>query len=174
MIRAARLSGPSTRENLSLMNALPLLAAAEAAPPLIDIDGTVFIQFAIFLVMMAALYSLVFKPFFATRDERTRRIDGAKKDAAGMQDRATAMIADYEAKLLKAKQRGADERLKLRAEGQTYEREVLGTARAAGQKAMSEAMATARAQESEARAKLSADSQKIAHEVAGRILGRAV
>lgn len=156
------------------MNALPLLAAAEAAPPLIDIDGTVFIQFAIFLVMMAALSALVFKPFFAARDERTRRIDGAKKDAVDMQERATSMIADYEAKLLKARQRGAEERLKLRAEGQTYEREVLGTARAAGQQAMNEAMTRARAQEADARARLAADAEGIAQKVAGRILGRNV
>ena len=156
------------------MTIAPLLAAAEHAPPLIDIDGTVFIQFAIFLVMMGVLYTLVFKPFFTVRDERVRRIDGAKKDATGMQERATAMIADYEARLLKARQRGADERLKLRAEGQAHEREVLGRARAAGQQAMGEAMTKARAQEAEARTRLTADAQKIAHDVAGRILGRQV
>ena len=156
------------------MSVLPLLSAAEAAPPLIDLDGTVFIQFAIFLVMMGALYVLVFKPFFTVRDERTRRIDGAKRDAGSMQQRATAMIADYEQRLLKARQRGADERLKLRAEGQSHEREVLGSARQAGQEALAAAMTRARAQEAAARATLTGDAQQIGRQVAGRILGRAL
>ena len=156
------------------MSVLPLLSAAEASPPLIDLDGTVFIQFAIFVVMMGVLHVLVFKPFFAVRDERTRRIEGAKKDAAAMQERATAMIADYERRLLKARQRGADERLQLRAEGQSHEREVLGAARAAGHKALGAAMDRARAEEAAARVTLAADAQQIGHQVASRILGRTV
>jgi len=155
------------------MTLLPLLAAAEQSPPLIDLDGTIFLQFGIFVAMMAILYRFVFRPFFAVQDERSRRIEGARGDADAMQTRATAIIADYEARLIQAKKRGAEERLALRAEGQAHEAEVLGKARAAGQAAMSQALDRARAQETEARTRLLADSQSIAREVVSRILGRA-
>lgn len=150
----------------------PLLAAAEQPPPLIDLDATIFIQFGIFLVMMAVLYRFVFKPFFEVQDERERRIDGAKRDAEAMQARATAITTDYEARLILAKQRGAQERLKLRGEGQAEERELLAQTRATGQKAMEEAMVSARQQEAQARAALLAESAEIGRQVVGRILGR--
>jgi F-type H+-transporting ATPase subunit b len=156
------------------MSFAPLLAAAEASPPLIDIDGTVFVQFAIFVVMMAVLRVLVFKPFFAVQDERHRRIEGARKEALAMEERATAITADYEAKLTEARRRGADERIKLRSEGQAHEREVLAAARARSAKAMEEAMAHARVEEAEARARLAGDAQSIAHEVATRVIGRPI
>jgi F-type H+-transporting ATPase subunit b len=155
------------------MTLLPLLAAAEQSPPLIDLDGTIFLQFGIFVAMMAILYRFVFRPFFAVQDERSRRIEGARSDADAMQTRSTTMIADYEARLIQAKQRGAEERLRLRAEGTAHENEVIGKARAAGQAAMSQALDRARAQETEARTRLLADSQSIAREVVARILGRA-
>lgn len=155
------------------MTLAPLLAAAEQSPPLIDLDATIFLQFGIFVVLMGVLHTFVFKPFFAVQDERDKRIAGARKEAEAMQGRATAIIADYEARLIQAKQRGAQERLKLRAEGQAHEREVLGEARAAGQKAMTAALETARAQQGAARSQLLADAPAVAREVVSRILGRA-
>ena len=133
-----------------------------------------FVQFAIFLVMMAVLYALVFLPFFKVQDERSRRIAGARRDAKAMDERAVAMIADYESRLVKAKQRGAEERIRMRTEGQAREREVLGAARAAGQAQMAEAMTRARAEEEIARRQLASDAQDIARTVAGRVLGRAL
>src|SRR5947208_3579539 len=105
------------------------LLAAEKAAPLIDIDGTVLVQLAIFLVMMAVLYGLVFRPYLRVRDERERGIGGARGEAKAMEERASAIAVDYEGKLAKARQRGGEERARLRAEGQAREREVVGRAR---------------------------------------------
>ena len=49
-----------------LLPALSLVlaeAAEEKAPPVIDIDGTVVVQFAIFVVMFFVLRSLFCKPY---------------------------------------------------------------------------------------------------------------
>ena len=46
-----------------------------------------------------------------------------------MQERAQQTNADYDAKLTKARLRGAEERARLRGEGAIYERQVLGAAR---------------------------------------------
>jgi F-type H+-transporting ATPase subunit b len=157
-----------------ILSSLLAAEAAEKAQPLIDIDGTVFIQFGIFLVTMAVLWTLVFKPYLAVQEERGRRIDGARRDATTMQERAQGMMNDYEARLLEAKRHGADERRKLRGEGEAYEREVLARAREVGQKALGEAMATANAQRDAARTRLLADAQTIGRQIASRVLGRQV
>ena len=150
------------------------VAAAEKSQPLIDIDWTVLVQFGIFLVMALVLWALVFKPYLAVQEERGKRIDGAKTDAAAMQGRAASMMSDYEGQLVKAKQRGAVERLKLRAEGQAHEREVLGHARTVGQEALAAAKKDAAAQREAARVKLLAESQAIGQRIASRILGRPI
>src|SRR4051812_7838549 len=121
----------------------PLLAAAERPVPLIDIDATVFIQFAIFVVMLVALYFLVFQPYWRVVERRASRIDGARTDALAMQERAGKIIVDYEAKLTRAKQRGAEERTRLRGEGHAREHDVLSRAREIGQQAIQEARKTA-------------------------------
>lgn len=159
---------------MSLLLLLAAEPAVEKPHPLIDIDWTALIQFGIFLVMAAVLWQFVFKPFFAVQAERTRRIDGAKADAKSMQARATAIITDYEERLVRAKQKGAEERLKLRAEGQAVERDVLARAREIGQKALDEARGRAEAQKAAARAQLAAESQVIGRRIAARVLGREV
>ena len=155
---------------------LSVLASAtvEKSQPLIDIDWTVLVQFGIFLVMALVLWALVFKPYLAVQEERGRRIDGAKHDATAMQENAASMMRDYDAQLVKAKQRGAEERLKLRAEGQAHEREVVAKARTVGQAALAAAKADAATQREAARAKLAAESQAIGHRIATRILGREI
>lgn len=149
-----------------------LLAAAEA--PLIDLDGTVLLQFAIFVTMVIVLHALVFRPYLKVRQEREKGIDGAREEARGMEERATAAAVEMEAKINKAKQRGEQERLHLRGEAAAYGRQVLGAAREAAQKAVTSARAQARAEEQAARTRLMAEAEPIAREAAGRILGRAV
>jgi F-type H+-transporting ATPase subunit b len=149
-----------------------LLAAAEA--PLIDLDGTVLLQFAIFVTMVIVLHTLVFRPYLKVRQEREKGIEGAREEARGMEERATAAAVEMEAKINKAKQRGEQERLHLRAEAAAYGRQVLGAAREAAQKAVTSARAQARAEEQTARTRLLAEAEPLAREAARRILGRAV
>ena len=44
--------------------------AEEKAPPVIDIDGTVLVQFAIFIAMFIVLRQFLFKPYVQMRDDR--------------------------------------------------------------------------------------------------------
>jgi F-type H+-transporting ATPase subunit b len=154
------------------MTCSAVLAAAEKAAPFIDIDGTVFLQFGIFLVMMGVLYAAVFKPYLKVRDDREKGIGGARAEAKGMEERAEAIVVDYEAKLLRAKQRGAEERTKLRAEGQAREREVVGKAREAATQEIGAARGQAEAERERARKALLADAPAVGKRIAARVLGR--
>src|SRR5437899_2192436 len=104
-------------------------APEEAAPPLIDLDWTVLIQLGLFLLMLAALWRLLFKPYLALRDARDAGIGGARKQASEMVHRADELAETYEQKMHHAKLRGAEERARLRSEGAAEERQLLGAAR---------------------------------------------
>ena len=154
------------------MTTAVMLAAAERAAPLIDIDGTVILQFGIFLVMMAVLYAGVFRPYLKVKDDREKGIGGARIDAKTMEDRAASIVIDYEAQLLRAKQRGAEERAKLRGEGQAHERDVLGKARDAANKEIAQARERAAKEQEQARSALLAEAPSVGRKIAARVLGR--
>jgi F-type H+-transporting ATPase subunit b len=154
-----------------------LLIAAqqeEAPPPLIDVDGTLFIQFALFLIMLFILSRLVFRPYLKLRDERHKGIEGAREEATKMQERARGVNADYDAQLTRARQRGSEERQRLRAEAATYERQVLGAARDESQKALEAARGKIASEASDARTKLTAESTALARQIVTKVLGREV
>ena len=119
-----------------LLATLLTAAAEEAEPPLIDVDGTLYVQFALFLIMLLILSRVLFKPYLKLRDDRHKGIEGAREEAHGMEGKARQIVADYDAKLTAAKQRGAEERQRLRTEGAIHERQVLGAARDEAQKAL--------------------------------------
>jgi len=148
------------------------LLIAEESPPLIDVDGTVFIQFAFFLIMLFVLSRFLFKPYLKMRDARHKGIEGAREEASAMQERARQTNADYDAKLTKARQRGGEERARLRGEGAVYERQVLGAARDESQKVLDAARTKIASDATAARDKLAAESTALARQIVKKILGR--
>ena len=146
----------------------------EAPPPLIDFDGTLFVQFGLFLIMLFILSRLVFRPYLKLRDDRHKGIEGAREEATKMQERSRAVNADYDAQLTRARQRGAEERQRLRSEAATYERQVLGAARDESQKSLESARGKISSEASDARAKLTAESTALARQIVAKVLGREV
>jgi F0F1-type ATP synthase membrane subunit b/b' len=157
-----------------LLATLLTVATEEAPPPLIDVDGTLLVQFALFLIMLVILSRTLFRPYLKLRDARYKGIEGARQDAHGMDDTVHAIIADYDAKLTAAKLRGAEERQRLRTEGAHHERQVLGRARDEAQKALEGARAKIGSEAGAARAKLEAESTTLARDIVKKILGREV
>jgi F-type H+-transporting ATPase subunit b len=138
------------------------------------VDGTVVIQFGLFLVMMLVLSKVLFKPYLKVRADREKSIDGAKAEAQEMEQKADKMVADYEAKMAVARQKGGEERAKLRSEGASRERQVLGAARDEAQKAVDEARGKVRAQAEAARKSLEGQAAALAKQMTKKILGREV
>ena len=157
-----------------LATLLTAAAAEEAAPPLIDVDGTLFIQFGLFLIMLLILSRTLFRPYLKMRDERHKGIEGAREKAHEMDHQVDQIVADYDAKLTAAKLRGAEERQRLRTEGATHERQVLGAARDEAQKALDGARAQIAGDSSAARAKLEQESTALTRQIVKKILGREV
>jgi F-type H+-transporting ATPase subunit b len=151
-----------------------LLTRAPEEAPLIDVDGTLIVQFVLFLILLWILTQVLFRPYWKLRDQRHSSIEGAREDAHKMEERARNIVADYDAKLTGARLRGAEERQRLRSEGAVYERQVVGAARDESQKALLSARGRITSDANTARAQLELQSVSLAREIVKKILGREV
>jgi len=155
------------------MDQTPLVSLA-SGHPLIDIDGTVFVQFALFLVMALVANRLLFQPYLALRERRRAGIDGARDEAAQMTAQADAKLADYEKQLAQARNRANEEARKVRLEAAAHERDVTDKARADAQKSIDAAAQSMRAETDAARGQLMPQAETIARQMANKLLGREV
>jgi F-type H+-transporting ATPase subunit b len=142
--------------------------------PLIDIDGTVFVQFALFLVLMFVANKLMFQPYLALRERRKAGIEGARAEAERMTAQADAKLADYEKQLASARSRANEEGRKVRTEATAHEKDVTDKARAEAQKAIDEATAKMKAETEAARLQLLPQANVLAKQIASKLLRREV
>src|ERR1041384_5563319 len=120
------------------MDQTPIVSLA-GGHPLIDIDWTLFVQFALFLVLFVVANRLLFQPYLQLRERRRAGIEGARAEAEQMTAQADAKLADYEKQLAVARERANEEGRKVRLEAAAHEREVTDKARASAQVAIDEA-----------------------------------
>ncbi|WP_428265811.1 hypothetical protein [Haliangium sp.] len=155
---------------------LPVLRAVAAGGghPLVDLDFTFLIQFALFAFMAFVATRLLFKPYLKMRDDRTEAIDGARRDADQDKEEIAAKQADYERKLESTRAAALDEQRALRAEAAGYHREVTDKARTQAIEALEAARAKVRTQTEEARKDLMPRADTLARDMVAKLLGREV
>ncbi len=151
-----------------------LAQVEEAPPPLIDVDGTLFLQLGLFILMWIALSALLFRPYLRMRAERDKGIGGARDEAHKMEERARTIVGEYEGKFGRAKLRGQEERARLRSEAAARERQLLGQARDESQRAIEAAKTKITSDAEAARKQLDAQARELAKQMAKKILGREV
>jgi F-type H+-transporting ATPase subunit b len=150
------------------------LSTLAAAHPIIDIDGTVFVQFALFLVLLWVANKWLFQPYLQLRERRKAGIEGARAEADRMTAQADSKLADYEKQLATARDRANEEGRKVRAEAAANEKSTTDAARASAQKSIDEATAKMRAEAEAARLQLLPQANAFAKQIASRLLGREV
>lgn len=145
-----------------------------AAHPLIDIDLTVFIQFALFLIMFVIGNVFLFQPYLELRERRKQGIDGARAEAERMSAKADAELAAYEQQLAGARSRANDEGRKVRAEAAVHEKSVTDASRTEATQSLEAATSKMRAETDAARLQLLPQANALAKQLASRLLGREV
>ena len=154
---------------------LLLTAAPEAhEPQLIDIDATIFVQLAIFLLALLILWKWLWQPYLRVRTERVARVEGYREEAVKLEADAQTRLARADAALAEARRVGAGERAVARAEAHTREQTLLAEATAAAQRKLADARGRLKAVVEGERKKLEADSSEVAMSAARKILGREV
>ena len=155
--------------------ALLLTAAPEAhEPQLIDVDGTLFLQLGIFLLLLVVLTQFLWKPYLRVRTERVARVEGYREEATQLEADAQQRLARADAALAEARRTGAGERAVARAEAHAREQTLLAEATAAAQRKLADARTRLNATVAAERKKLESDSSEVAVEAARKILGREV
>lgn len=150
-----------------------LTSPALLALPVVDVDGTLFVQGGLFLLMVFLLNGLLFKPWLEVQARRTQSISGALEKAEQMQLDAAARGEEYDAKLRQARDEAMGLRSDQRKEGEREAAERLGLARDAARKSFEEARARIERETGEARTSLSGRVDELARDIVSKILGRA-
>ncbi len=141
---------------------------------IIDLDGTFFVQLAIFVLLFLLLRWLVFRPLMRVFDARDKAILGVREDAKAAKERAEQASVELEEKLEHVRREVAQEREKLRAEGLAFERELLEKVRNETQASLNEAEMRLVAEKERTRLALQEDLPKLAEDIASKVLGRQV
>jgi F-type H+-transporting ATPase subunit b len=149
-----------------------LAAHASAGGVNLDFDLTFVVQMVAFTVLVLILKPLLFDPLMKLFEERERRTEGAKLLARRMDVRAGELLRRYETELEAVRRAAAEEREKLRAEGQRLEAQILAEARAETAKLIEQGKKKLDAERQAVRAELSTKATGLARDIAARILGR--
>ena len=154
--------------------ALGQVAPQSPEPQVLDIDGTTWVMFGLFLLVAFILTQWLWKPYIRVREERVARVDGFREEAERLEKEAATRLARVEAQLAEARRAGSAERSRSRAEAQAHESRLSAESQAAAQKALAEARAKVDAALSAERARLQERASKLGREITEKVLGRQV
>src|SRR4051812_8006742 len=98
-----------------------IIAVAETAPQsseqqLMDVDGTLLVMLALFLIIVLVLNQWLWKPYLRVREERVTRVDGYREEAQRLEQEAETRLRRVEAELAEARRQGSLEQARVRAE----------------------------------------------------------
>lgn len=141
---------------------------------MIKLDWTLFLQFANFMILLGVLNALLYKPLRAALAARKATIDGNLAKVRAMDEQIQAQVAEYEAKLQEARQRGSQERTALRQTALSEEARLLGAANEKASRRLQELREQVAQEAAGARQALRSETETLAREIAGKVLGRSV
>lgn len=164
----------STSSTVESLTASSLFAVSEGGGVNVDLDATLLVQVVLFIVLLSILKPLLFDPMLKLFEEREKRIEGTRREASKEDERSAKALAKYEAILAKAREAGAAERDKIRAEGLKREAEKMAKVRAQTAATVEQGRAAIAAEAQKARAALAEEAVELGRVIAGRVLGREV
>ncbi len=141
---------------------------------IIDLDGTVLVQLAIFWILFTILYFLVFKPMMRLFEARETAIDGARVEARDLEKKAKASGSEFDDELRKLKLAAGEERDRLRTEGGHLERALLERVRKETQQTLESAHQKLDLEAAKVRADSKTTIPQLARDIATQLLGREV
>ena len=151
-----------------------LFTALLSEGSIIDLDGTIWIQLALFGIAFFLLRPLVFRPMIALFEARENAIEGSKLEALRLQDEAAAEGEEFEEEMRRIRLQAGEERDRLRAEGKRLERAVLERVREETDKQLGAADKQLATEASKLRAELTGSVPVLARQIASKLLSREV
>lgn len=138
---------------------------------LIDLDNTFYIQLGIFLLLMILMKLVVYNPFLKLEETRYNATDGAKKEAKSLHKKAEELEESFTTGIQQAQAQGVDTRNALKSEGDAIGSEEVAKIRKEMEEQLKVSLTELASHEDEARKSLNSETQRLAQEVAGQIMG---
>ncbi len=148
----------------------PFLSIVSASP-VIDLDGTFFIQAGIYIGLILLLNPLLFKPWLAAQARRRESIEGALEKAKDLRVEADALSQKYDAQLAEARDRALAMRSRARREEEAAQAQQLAAAREEAAKQLDKAREDIAKKATEARAALVGRVDELAAQITDKVLG---
>lgn len=141
------------------------------ASGLIDLDGTFFVQLAIFLVFATLLNFLLVKPMMKTQASRHAHMAGAREDAERMNLNAADDSESYETRITEARQQAVALRDGLRDAATSQAEDALSGVRGETQAQLAEGRAAIAAATEATRGDADDAVETLATAIADQVLG---
>jgi len=141
---------------------------------MVDINYTLFVQLANFLVLLVILNFLLLKPVLKHLAERDSKISSSHDEAKANANKAEGMVSEFERELAVTRVKANQIYAKLQQEGQAQQREKVSAIKAKAQEMIEKAKAEIEGEAKKARVTLQSEMEKLPKEIASKLLGRAV
>lgn len=141
---------------------------------MIALDYTVIIQVVAFLVFWFLLTKLLFKPFVGLLEERERRTEGVKAEAAALNKEGERLLKEYEYAIAKAGDEGCAAKEKIVQEGRQARERLLGQAREDASRTLEAVRAEIGKELKRGREIAAREAEALAQQMAEKIIGRKI
>ena len=140
---------------------------------MIELNITLFIQLVNFLILLALLNVVMYRPIRAVVKQRAAKLSGDLTDIESFNDQASSKLAEYHAALDAARKEAGDVRESLKKEAVAEEKEILAAAGEEGKSQLTVARQQIDEQSQEARKALGQQVKKYAKQVTDKVLVKA-
>jgi F-type H+-transporting ATPase subunit b len=140
----------------------------------VDINLTLFVQMANFLVLIVILNYLLYKPILAVLDRRKMRLDESEGEIKRLNETVEKKAAEYEEKLRLAKQDALDKKGEILKEAADSAKAIIDERRSKIPAMLAEFQGKVGQEVDAARRILTDQSRKISAEIAEKVLGRSL
>jgi F-type H+-transporting ATPase subunit b len=139
---------------------------------MIDIDWTLFMQIANFLLLVFLLNMVLFRPIRETLKERQNIVSGLQSDISSLTETEQGVRQDITDELLSARKSGMNKRDMIKQEGSAVEAGMMEKAKAEMDEEMARMAAKIKTDVAAARDALMPQAESFAFDLATKILGR--
>lgn len=139
---------------------------------MVNLDYTLFIQIANFLILIVLLNLLLYKPILGVIDKRKRQLSFSDEEIRRLKAAMEEKMASYEQKLQAAKQEALRQKNDLVREANDQAKGIVDAVRGEIPQLLETFHAQVQQEVSQAKEVLESQGQRIAREIAEKVLGR--
>lgn len=141
---------------------------------MIELNWTLFLQAANFLLLLLVLNFLLYRPLRDILQRRRETIEGSFRRAKDLEGQINEKMARYQERLQEAKLKGSQEKMKLRQEALEEEGKIVAEAHGSASSQLQNIKTRVAGEAEEARRTLRAETEALASGIAAKVLGRTI